>query len=157
MRQLDTQMVELLGRQRLMSELILSGLEVAVPSRDRGVDLVAYIDLVKQTGRFVAKPIQMKAASRRSFGVKRKYKKISILVLAYVWHLDDPEHSCTYALTYDEAETIARKMGWTKTASWKRSGYNTNNPSRRLLELLQPYTMTPEKWWRKIKGRSRAA
>jgi len=35
---LDPQVVEILGRQRLMAELLRDGLEVAVPARDRGVD-----------------------------------------------------------------------------------------------------------------------
>lgn len=34
---------------------------------------------------FVASPIQMKAASSRAFSIDRKYSKIAILILAYVW------------------------------------------------------------------------
>ncbi len=45
---LDTQVIELLGRQRLIAELLRDGLEVALPVRDRGVDLVAYADLSRQ-------------------------------------------------------------------------------------------------------------
>jgi hypothetical protein len=157
MRQLDTQQIELLGRQRLISDLIHAGLEVAIPSRDRGIDLIAFVDLASQTGRFVARPIQMKAASLRSFGVYRKYERISNLLIAYVWHLSDPGNACTFALTYAEAEAIAYEMGWTRTASWRRSGYNTNNPSKRLLRLLGAHRMTPDKWWRKVAGRNRGA
>lgn len=41
----DSQVVELLGRNRLIDELLRAGLEVAVPERDRGIDLIAYLDL----------------------------------------------------------------------------------------------------------------
>jgi len=47
-----SQIVEFLGRQRLIAELIRDGLEVALPTRDRGVDLIAYADLSKHVERF---------------------------------------------------------------------------------------------------------
>lgn len=78
---MDAQTLELIGQYRLAGELLHAGLEVAFPARDRGVDLIAYADIDKpivrrQIGRFVAKPIQLKAASRRSFGIWAKYRKI---------------------------------------------------------------------------------
>jgi hypothetical protein len=42
----DTQVIELIGRNRLGSEILRDGLEVAVPARDRGIDLIAYSDLL---------------------------------------------------------------------------------------------------------------
>ena len=42
----DSQVIELLGRNRLVSELLRAGLEVAIPARDRGIDLIAYLDLI---------------------------------------------------------------------------------------------------------------
>ena len=59
---MDSQTLELVGQHRLASELLLAGLEVAFPARDRGVDLIAYVDVDLEAGRFVAKPIQLKAA-----------------------------------------------------------------------------------------------
>ncbi|MHB2036215.1 MAG: hypothetical protein ACYCPW_05680 [Nitrososphaerales archaeon] len=41
---MDTQLVELAGRNWLTSELLKAGLEVARPERDRGIDLIAYVD-----------------------------------------------------------------------------------------------------------------
>lgn len=52
---LDTQVVELMGRHRLMNELLRDGLEVAAPVRDRGVDVIAYADLSVQVAKFSAK------------------------------------------------------------------------------------------------------
>ncbi|HJX51284.1 MAG TPA: hypothetical protein VJ801_00835 [Polyangia bacterium] len=123
---------------------------MALPSRDRGVDLIAYADIDKQYGRFLARPIQMKAAARCSFGIWRKYLKIHDLILAFVWHLDrivDPE---TYALTCSEALAVGDAMGWTRSESWiERGGYIATNPGATLRRHLQKYRMTPEKWWTK--------
>jgi hypothetical protein len=75
---LDTQVVELLGRHRLMGELLRDGLEVAVPARDRGIDLIAYADLSRQVARFAARPVQMKAFTTRGFSVEQKYARTPI-------------------------------------------------------------------------------
>ncbi|MCA9452612.1 MAG: hypothetical protein KC587_12870 [Nitrospira sp.] len=150
---MDSQRIELLGRNLLVSELVRSGLEVALPLRDRGVDLVAYADEVAKVNAFVAVPIQMKAASKRSFGIDRKYVKVSNLLLVHVWHVASPSDAVFYALRYPEALAIAEKKGWTKTASWKKRGnYSNNNPGPKFRELLEPYRMTTETWWSTIVG-----
>lgn len=150
-RRLDSQTLEIVGRHRLAGELLMSGLEVAFPARDRGVDLIAYADVDPGAGRFVARPIQLKAASRRSFGVWKKYERIHDLVFAFVWHLDGADPPETYALTRAEALAIAETMGWLATESWTRGGaYNTNNPGARLRALLVPYLMDPERWRGKV-------
>jgi hypothetical protein len=129
---MDTQVIELLGRNRLISELLRARLEVAVPERDRGVDLIAYVDLESQVASFVARPIQMKASSRQGFSVYRKYSKVRDLILAFVWNLEDPERAATFALTYPEVVAIADRMAWTKTASWIQKGwYSTSRPGRK--------------------------
>ena len=56
---IDTQVVELIGRSRLIIELLGAGLEVAVPIRDRGVDLIVYVDLETKARSFIARPIQL--------------------------------------------------------------------------------------------------
>jgi hypothetical protein len=146
----DTQVVELLGRNRLIEELLVAGLEVSLPIRDRGVDVVAYADLGEQVETFRAYPIQLKAASKRCFVVDRKYAKFANLILTYVWNLEQPRDAVTYALTYPEAACVAENVGWTKTPSWKRGGYSTSNPSRKLVSLLEPYRMSSDRWWLKI-------
>jgi len=146
---LDTQVIELIGRNRLGSELLHAGLEIAVPARDRGIDLIAYADLTSNVETFKARPIQMKAASKRSFSLFRKYAKFADLIIAYVWFIKDPKQTTTYALTYDEALSVATKVGWTATKPWEREGYSTTSPSTEICELLEPYHMTADKWWKK--------
>jgi hypothetical protein len=148
----DAQLVELIGRQRLIAELLQASLEVAIPLRDRGIDLIAYADLRERVPTFRAVPIQMKAASKSCFAVDQKYRKFPNLLIAYVWFLDDPSHAVTYALTLDEAIEVATRMRYTETKSWQTGIYTTTRPSKPLLELLEPYRMTPEKWWSKVSG-----
>lgn len=84
----DTQLVEIIGRNRLINELLVAGIEVAQPLRDRGIDLIAYIDIDDEVEKFTAIPIQMKAASARVFSINRKYEKfLPNLVIAFVWGL----------------------------------------------------------------------
>ena len=64
---MDTQTIEILGRNRLVDELLVAGLEVAMPLRDRDIDLIAYVDLAVDALKFAAVPIQMKAASKVRF------------------------------------------------------------------------------------------
>ena len=55
----DTQKIEIIGRNRLINELLAADLEVAQPLRDRGIDLIAYLDIDDAIDRFVAFPIQL--------------------------------------------------------------------------------------------------
>jgi hypothetical protein len=146
---MDPQTVEIVGRNYLISALVNDGLEVARPERDRGVDLIAYLDL-DEAGRFVACPIQMKAATTASFGLFSKYEKFPQLLLVHVWYVNDPERACAYALRYDEARGVADQMGWIGTASWLGGRYETTRPSLRLQALLQKYQMKAGDWRRKV-------
>lgn len=147
---MDSQIVEILGRNQLVGELLRAGLEVSVPVRDRGIDVIAYADLFTTVPAFVARPIQMKASSNRSFGLDRKYARFPNLLIAYVWHLDRSEDVVTFALTYDEACRVLQEMGYANTTSWERGNYVNNEPGVELRRLLEPYRMTPGKWRERI-------
>jgi hypothetical protein len=146
----DSQRVELLGRNRLIDELLRDNLEVALPVRDRGIDLIAYADLSESVSTYVARPIQMKASWTQAFGLDRKYEKFPGLLIAYVWHLGSPADAVTYAMSYATCLSIAESMGWTRTASWGRGGYASNSPSKRLVELLEPFRMCSGAWWKLV-------
>jgi hypothetical protein len=141
----DTQQVEILGRNRLKTSLIEAGIEVATPERDNGIDLIAYVWSAEQ-GTFLARPIQMKAASNFSFAIDRKYERIPTLLMAFVMGLRQPQHSI-FVMTYDVVLSIATTLGWTETASWqKANAYSTRHASKRLGELLAPHTASPAVW-----------
>lgn len=154
----DTQITEIRGRSWLVNELLSAGLEVAAPLRDHGIDLIAYRDLdmskePSHDARFVARPIQLKAATAERFLIDRKFAKLLDLLLVYVWHLDDPAQTAAYALSYQQALDIADQMGYTATVSWNRDGlYNTSAPSKRLVEKLEPHRTTRERWHQLIGG-----
>lgn len=112
---LDTQQIELVGRTALETELIKRGFEVARPHRDKGIDLLVFLD--EPTKPFVALPIQMKAYTGTTFGVWRKYERMKGLVLVYIWNVRiEPRF---FMMTYSEAVRLipaARK----RTSSWNK-------------------------------------
>jgi len=115
---MDDQLLEIFGRHRLIESLLKAGLEVAVPARDRGVDLIAYSDTDVRLGRFVGIPIQMKAASKACFSIDKKYSKFHDMLVAYVWNVLDPSNTHIYVLTQEEAVRVANEMNYTATDSW---------------------------------------
>jgi len=140
----DSQLTELVGRHFLIAQLVAADLEVAIPVRDRGIDLIAYLDLTTEIKQFISCPIQMKTSREARFGADKKYEKIANLLIAYVWHIDDPVNACVYALTYREAVSLLEKRGHTKTSSWiDKGGYTVPNPGESWLEELRLYKMTP--------------
>lgn len=148
----DSQRVEIAGRNLLVSSMLLGGVEVARPERDRGVDLVAYLDLDAE-GSFVACPVQMKASTAKSFGVFRKYEKFSRMLFAFVWNVDDMKNVEMFCLTWWEAIEVVHRMGWAATESWETGGgYSTTRPSGRLLDMLEPHRMQPDRWKAKVKA-----
>jgi hypothetical protein len=158
----DTQLVELAGRNWLASQLQRARVEVARPERDRGIDLIAYLDRDADAGQFIACPIQMKAATKACFSLDPKYQKFCQLLLVYIWNLGNPSETTCFALTYKEAETVAKTMRYTETRSWidgassGKRGYSPTAPSERLRGLLQPHQMTtPLHWLDKIRRSAR--
>jgi hypothetical protein len=150
----DSQLVEHLGRQHLIGQLLRAGLEVAVPIRDRGIDVIAYADIDRRIEKFVACPIQLKVASQRAFSLDAKYERVRNLLIAYVWNVMGDATPTVYALDFQQAKAVATKLGWTKTASWKNGRYTTTRPSVRIVELLEPYRMTPDRWWERVAERA---
>ena len=73
---MDTQQIGIIGKHILIANLIAADLEVAEPIRDRGIDLIAFLDRAKG-GRFLACPIQLKTATNRVFGLDSKYENFS--------------------------------------------------------------------------------
>jgi len=149
----DSQLTELSGRHLLIAQLVAGGLEVAIPLRDRGVDLIAYLDLSAATPQFMSCPIQMKASQKARFSLEKKYKKLANLLIAYVWHVEDPAKACVYALTYREALALLDKRRHTKTDSWrKKNGYSVPNPGPDWLRDLEPFRMSPKSWGERIRS-----
>jgi len=86
---LDSQVIEIIGQNRLVNDLLAARIETARPTRDRGVDLIAYVERDKKG--FIARPIQLKAASEEIFVINKKYSRAKELLLVYYWHLHSKE------------------------------------------------------------------
>jgi hypothetical protein len=143
----DPQVVELQGRHRLIEELLGSGVEIAMPVRDRGIDLVAYLDTGDDVTAFKAWPIQVKAATGRAFSLNRKYAKFPDLLFALIWDLGTREPAQFFLLSYTDMLRIGTELGWTDTTSWKDGGvYSTSAPSAQLLALLAAFKVEPGTW-----------
>ena len=143
----DNHLTEFFGRNILIEQLLAAGLEVAVPVRDKVVDLIAYRD---DGPALTAFPIQLKAATETGFLLDRKYAAPSGLILVYVWHAAKPARAVVFALTYRQALGVCEEMGYTQTESWARGNYAVTSPGERLRGLLERYRMTPEAWRRKL-------
>lgn len=144
-RRLDSQQVEILGRNLVKASLIEAGIEVATPERDNGIDLIAY--RWGESVPFTAYPIQIKAASDFSFGLDRKYARIPRLIMVFVMSCRSTADSVIYAMTYDQMVHVGNDMGWTTTPSWMdKNAYSTRHESPKLHELLTKHRMDPGKW-----------
>ena len=85
------------------------------------------------------------------FSLATKYSRVRNLLIAYVWHLEDLGKAMKFALTYQEVLAIADRLGWTQTESWRQGAYSTTCPGLKIVEPLDPYKMTPEKWWHRVR------
>lgn len=135
----------------MTQQLLLAGIEVALPTRDRGIDLIAYDE--RGGEKFVSSPIQMKASTASNFGIDRKYARTRGLRLAYIWNLNatkSAEPIRAFVLTFSEALNIGDTMGYTETDSWKKGGKYvvTRSPSRKLRALLETFEIKSASDWR---------
>ena len=146
MSKLDPQQVEIVGKHVLIANLIAAGIEVAEPIRDRGIDLIAFVE-GKNGGTFNACPIQLKASTNQVFGLDRKYENSHSLRIVFVWEATVPKDSELYSLTYEEAERILHIMEYDLTDSWEKGRYVSTKPSRKLKELLKAHRVNEPKEW----------
>jgi hypothetical protein len=144
----DTQVVEAIGRNLLVNQLLISNIEVAYPIRDRGVDLIVYNEKELSKKSFQAIPLQLKTYTERGFSIDKKYAEIQRLVLVYVWHATNENTALFFALNYTEAVAVADEMGWTKTPSWTKpkGSWSTSKSSMKLTNLLMKYKVSNSNW-----------
>ena len=145
---LDTGAIELIGRHCLIAELLADGIEAAMPIRDRGVDLIAYLETHENIDQFYSVPIQLKVSSRRSFSLDKKYQSIRDLLLVYIWGATGPETEREfYAMNYAQAEKMLDAMKYSDSKSWCVEGrYATTRPTEDLVKKMKPYRMIRGNW-----------
>lgn len=152
----DSQVVEIAGRNLLVSVLLAAGIEVARPERDRGIDLVAYKDLEPP---FTAIPIQMKASRGQGLSLLRKYERFDRLLTVFVWNVLDPHKVEFFGLSHMNVQELADVQGWSRTPSWRgpedaqqrylRGGYHVTKAGHDLAERLRErYLLNDVERWR---------
>ena len=143
---MDAETVTLIGRNRLVEQLAEAGIDVAIPTRERGIDLVIMAEL---RDTFALFPVQLKASCGRSFSIDQKFERIPDLLHVFVWGVGT-NNTAVYALTHREAVGVADAMGYSLVQSGQRGLYATQQPSKSLVEHLERFRMTPEEWQKKI-------
>ena len=135
--ELDTKQVELIATSWLESILMRQGFEVARPVRDKGIDLIVYLD--NSDDEFSATPIQIKSAQGKTFSIQRKYEDRGI-VMAYIWGATG-DNPTLFLVPYDDAVDLLELIGnAAESASWKtKKQYSTQAPSKKLFEALSKY------------------
>jgi hypothetical protein len=135
--------IEMLGRNHLITQLIEDDVNVAIPLWDQGVDLIAYY---KGTDGLVARPLQLKVAESCRWGVYKKYKDIPGLLMVYIWNVNSKVQ--IYAMSYTEAEHLLSigKTDHAQSDSYKNKGFYHTVPSKDLLKGLEPFLMTRGDW-----------
>jgi hypothetical protein len=74
-------------------------------------------------------------------------------LIAYVWNVQNPEHSDVYALTFGDALQVMEKKGYAETDSWKTNGYYfVRSAGIELKKILEPYKMTTKRWQEKLQA-----
>jgi hypothetical protein len=133
----------------LVNQLFAAGIEVAIPMRDRGIDLVAYID--RDARSYVSRPIQLRAFRKEGIKLDRKHAAFPGLILALVCFIDDPKRTAIYALPYREAVQVIDERGLLK---WnKRQSYYRGLFGRDLLAMFdQRFRMTNKRWQQLIQN-----
>jgi hypothetical protein len=140
--------IEVLGRNHLIAQLVEDDVHAAVPLWDQGVDLVAYFARV---GRLVARPLQLKVSETSRWGVYKKYAEIEDLLMVHIWHVKQSSAVEIYAMSYLEAKSLLEKTStYAQTETWKKPmGHYDTSPIRTNTPLwlsLQPFRMGKGKW-----------
>jgi hypothetical protein len=147
----DAQTIALLGRDRVIEQLHRAGLEVALPRRDHGIDVIAYVD---KEEAFQALPIQVKSSAGFRWVVNQKYGSFAEIVIAFALHLADEEKAVVYVLPHTENRAIAERLGLTqRAATWLRpkraaqGGYIwIDRPTPDLMAELKPHRASSDLW-----------
>ncbi len=72
---MENQVVEVIGRSRLIEMLFRAGLEVARPERDCGIDLIAYVDLQKDVQVLYRTSTPVESSVRRAIFNRKEVRK----------------------------------------------------------------------------------
>jgi len=134
------------------SQVREAGLRLVEPSKKNGIDF--FISSKAQAGEEGAPvPVKLKTSIHEVFSFYKKESGIPRLLMAYVWHANEPKDSEVYALTYKEALEIVKTKPYVTSKSWiDEGGYSVTHAGAELKEMLEQYRMNPEKWHQRLQS-----
>lgn len=154
---MDAATLRLIGRNRVIDDLLRAGLQVSLPiSEGTGIDLFAYSTPRSTHDTWSCSPIRVRASSGRAFGVDEGAERISGLLHAFVWGVGSADER-VYVLGHRDARRIAEQMGFALPQTGQIALYEHQAPIRSLMELIEPFRTTPEMWRDRLAGQAFAA
>lgn len=143
---MDAMTLRLLGRNRVIDDLLRAGLQSALPLVDgTGVDLFAFGVPRAAHEPWISAPVRVRASSGRAFAIDEGAERIPGLLHAFVWGLGGSDER-VYVLDHREARTIAEQMGFALPQTGQFALYDHQAPSRSLMELIEPYRTGSDRW-----------
>jgi hypothetical protein len=140
------------GRSIFESQVQAAGFKLAEPLKDESIDYIIY-SAAGRNHELVSYAVKLKTSSSKTFYLYKKYADIPRFLLVYIWNARRSEESSVYALTYEEALRILKAKGYAESDSWvKEGGYSVTHAGPELMEMLNPYRMTQERWRQKLQA-----
>jgi hypothetical protein len=133
---MDSEMLELARRARLMDQLLEDGVNIALPMGACEIDMLAYVNSRTGACRMESVPISVASFCSDALSSNLETARASGLLIALVWGTGNPEDIRTFAFT--PAELTLVKM------------IQIIGPGAVLQNALEPFAMSPGKWRKKI-------
>lgn len=150
---MDAATLRLIGRNRVIDDLLRAGIHVSLPiAEGSGIDLFAYSSPRGPHDAWSCAPLRVRASSGRAFGVDEGSERIPGLLHAFVWGVGSVDER-VYVLGHREARRIAEQMGFALPQTGQIALYEHQAPIRSLMELIEPFRVTPEMWRERLAGR----
>jgi len=140
------------GKRFFESQILAAGLRLVEPPSKNGVDYLIYTGN-SSNGKGVAYPVKVKTSIHEVFALHKRDSRIPRLLVAYVWHANEPERSSVYALTFEEALRIVESKPYIVSKAWNEDGgYSVTHAGAELKEMLKTYRMSPERWTQRLQS-----
>jgi hypothetical protein len=140
------------GMRIFESQVRKAGLRLVEPSKKNGIDYLIYSE-TQADEEGASFPVKLKTSIHEVFSLYKKESRIPRLLVAYVWHVKEPEASEVYALTYNEALQIVNSKPYFTSKSWTdEGGYSVTHAGAELKQMLKQYRMSPKKWRQRLQS-----
>jgi len=149
---LHAESIAILGQNRLVEQLVLGGIDIALPIRKHGVDLIAYMTPRDRSEDFISAPLRVTSSTGRAFSIDNSLESITDLLHVFVWNVGG-EGCSIFALTHRELGAVAEALGYSLAPSYQKGLYpQPQIGSKSLANALEPFRMHVESWSQKLRN-----